>query len=370
MIQQRSNNRRIVICLVGLIMLMMWSSGSLAQRGQIGLKAQEFPPILIRSGEIELQVSYRHSSGARNPETPLTNGSIVRPGDAFRIVFTPDQEMHVYLYELTTNGQIQQLFPTDMTLDANFNYANPTQKGQTYDIRRQVNAQHSIKAIYLAASRTRHAQLEEQYHLMRVTQEQQNPHRAQLIRTELFRTIQRASVSNVLPVVHTNWIDSRSFHNPATPNEIVRVLQMPLGAAARNRLLTKGVPTDDDPSLSEEELKDLPTATLLNVFAERSADILPESYPLLAEYGRSLQTALRDGVFLIAAHSDNQGSERENEDLTRRRANAIRQFWQNEFQIADKQLLVKAYGAHVPMVSNETVEGRRLNNRIELIRLQ
>jgi OmpA-OmpF porin, OOP family len=69
---------------------------------------------------------------------------------------------------------------------------------------------------------------------------------------------------------------------------------------------------------------------------------------------------------LIEGHTDSVGSEAYNLELSERRADAVRDFLlQNGVNAA--QLTAHGYGKASPVASNDTVEGRQQNRRVELI---
>jgi len=69
---------------------------------------------------------------------------------------------------------------------------------------------------------------------------------------------------------------------------------------------------------------------------------------------------------LIEGHTDSVGSEAYNLDLSQRRADAVRNFLlQNGVNAA--QITTRGYGKASPVASNDTVEGRQQNRRVELI---
>ena len=108
----------------------------------------------------------------------------------------------------------------------------------------------------------------------------------------------------------------------------------------------------------------------LILFDYNSAAIKEESKPLLRMYGKVLQDELADTVLIVAGHTDSKGSDQYNLGLSRRRAEAVRQFFVSEYQIAENRLLIKPYGEKKPIESNATDEGRAKNRRVEFIRIQ
>ena len=69
----------------------------------------------------------------------------------------------------------------------------------------------------------------------------------------------------------------------------------------------------------------------------------------------------------IGGHTDSQGSEAFNEDLSRRRALAARDYLASR-GLNVSQLAVKGYGESAPVADNTTPEGRQENRRVVLRR--
>lgn len=71
----------------------------------------------------------------------------------------------------------------------------------------------------------------------------------------------------------------------------------------------------------------------------------------------------------IAGHTDNQGTEEDNLDLSERRAQAAFDYFVAHGQDPDR-FVVKGYGEEFPVASNDTPEGRARNRRIEFKALE
>ncbi len=69
---------------------------------------------------------------------------------------------------------------------------------------------------------------------------------------------------------------------------------------------------------------------------------------------------------IISAHTDSQGSERTNQILSQRRAWAVINYLRG-IGVGLYRLIPRAFGETVPIDTNDTVEGRRNNRRVELI---
>lgn len=324
------------------------------------------PVTISTSGGPIAKLSYFHKPANQHTEQPLSNGSIMQVGDVYRITFTPAKNCYVYIFEHDVSGKIVQLFPGNPAEDVSSQNSNPVQKDTAYyvpsrrNLWRTVN-QPMLRHLSLLASSEPDTTIEEQYQFMLSEQKAQNDFGTLLAQDELNRTIEIKSLSKVTPIIQPGWMKKRPFNSPMIAAQIIQVLRIPFSMRGGDF---------EEKTMTPEMLKGLPTATLLNLFKGRSAEILPESKPVLAEYGKALQTDLREVVIVIAAHTDNQGSPEENLQLAQRRAEAVQNFFYKHFQIPADRLRLYFYGGSQPLVSNETSEGRRLNNRIELIRIK
>ena len=66
----------------------------------------------------------------------------------------------------------------------------------------------------------------------------------------------------------------------------------------------------------------------------------------------------------IAGHTDSQGSDEYNKDLSKRRAQSVVNYLV-EKGISESQFVAEGYGEEVPVDTNETKEGRQNNRRVE-----
>jgi outer membrane protein OmpA-like peptidoglycan-associated protein len=98
-----------------------------------------------------------------------------------------------------------------------------------------------------------------------------------------------------------------------------------------------------------------------------SDELRPESEPVLQEIAAVL-AARRDWQLTIGGHTDNVGGDASNLDLSRRRAEAVRRALVERHGVDADRLSTQGLGASQPKDSNDTVEGRARNRRVELIR--
>ena len=97
-------------------------------------------------------------------------------------------------------------------------------------------------------------------------------------------------------------------------------------------------------------------------FDEGLATIKKESFELLNEVGDTI-LANKVGRVLIEGHTDDQGSDDINLDLSDARANSVRDYL-IERGVPEEQLLARGFGESRPIATNDTASGRALNRRV------
>ena len=98
-------------------------------------------------------------------------------------------------------------------------------------------------------------------------------------------------------------------------------------------------------------------------FDPGSAAISPRGAALLDRLVPILQSAPRAKIE-IGGHTDNTGNPKDNLDLSRRRATAVRQYLVSK-GVGGKRLTAVGYGQEKPTADNGTPQGRLKNRRIE-----
>ena len=69
---------------------------------------------------------------------------------------------------------------------------------------------------------------------------------------------------------------------------------------------------------------------------------------------------------MIIGHTDSMGSAAYNDQLSVRRAEAVKNLLMDQFDIDTLQVTVKGMGESQPLADNQTQEGRRLNRRVDI----
>ena len=103
------------------------------------------------------------------------------------------------------------------------------------------------------------------------------------------------------------------------------------------------------------------------LFDTDSDRIKPESAPAIRQIAKTLEgnPSLK---LLIEGHTDSAGDAAHNLDLSRRRAEAVKAALAGQFGIDGARLSAAGLGATMPVESNDTVQGRAQNRRVELVR--
>lgn len=103
-------------------------------------------------------------------------------------------------------------------------------------------------------------------------------------------------------------------------------------------------------------------------FATGKADILPESAASIKTVADLLKEHA-DLYLLIEGHTDNTGDFDKNRSLSKERADAVRTYLIEKFNIEGNRLKTKGNGQTNPVASNDTEEGRAKNRRVEIVKM-
>ncbi len=103
-------------------------------------------------------------------------------------------------------------------------------------------------------------------------------------------------------------------------------------------------------------------------FRTGKATILPKSFAMLNEVSDVLIKTPQMKVF-VEGHTDSQGSDKYNMDLSQKRAEAVKSYLSRRGVKSD-QMKAVGYGESQPMGSNKTDRGRAMNRRVEFNILQ
>jgi outer membrane protein OmpA-like peptidoglycan-associated protein len=100
------------------------------------------------------------------------------------------------------------------------------------------------------------------------------------------------------------------------------------------------------------------------LFETDSAVLKPAAVDRVVQLGEILAKYPEDRI-RIGGHTDDTGPNGYNEELSRRRADAVKDVLKSR-GVRDNQMLVMGYGETKPLASNKTSKGRSVNRRVEL----
>jgi outer membrane protein OmpA-like peptidoglycan-associated protein len=121
-------------------------------------------------------------------------------------------------------------------------------------------------------------------------------------------------------------------------------------------------------NLVEKQLTEQKRAVTYGIYFDFNKDtIKPESEPVLKEIVQAM-TDNPDWKLTVEGNTDNIGGDAYNLDLSKRRAAAVKETLVTRYHIAPDRLSTNGFGASHPIETNDTLEGRARNRRVELTR--
>jgi outer membrane protein OmpA-like peptidoglycan-associated protein len=119
-----------------------------------------------------------------------------------------------------------------------------------------------------------------------------------------------------------------------------------------------------DAKLPATELKERQTYFTENIlFGTDSDRINPRSYQTIRRIAQALKEV--DGKIKIIGHTDNTGKAEYNMELSKKRAESVKRTLVREFGIEASRIETEGKGQTEPIGSNDTVQGRAANRRVE-----
>ncbi len=110
-----------------------------------------------------------------------------------------------------------------------------------------------------------------------------------------------------------------------------------------------------------------PAARMKVQFDVNSANLRPSTYPLLAELGRALQDErLARQMICIKGHTDSDGDDAYNLQLSFDRADSVLNYLQASIGIPVDTFQVFGYGESMPLVANISTRQKQTNRRVEV----
>ncbi|HEY6878404.1 MAG TPA: OmpA family protein [Polyangiales bacterium] len=102
------------------------------------------------------------------------------------------------------------------------------------------------------------------------------------------------------------------------------------------------------------------------LFRSGKSDLLGPAQAKLSEVARALTQQSPDATIVVEGHTDSQGGQTLNLELSRRRAEAVRDYLTSHGVAADR-IRAEGLGFSRPLGDNGTPEGRANNRRVEIV---
>ncbi|MGB5319098.1 OmpA family protein, partial [Eudoraea sp.] len=120
--------------------------------------------------------------------------------------------------------------------------------------------------------------------------------------------------------------------------------------------------------LRSKLLKDGKFSTTGILFDSGSDKIKPESYGTLKKIADALQQESGMNIMIIG-HTDADGNDSSNLELSKNRATSVMNALTNEFGIAGDRLKTDGKGESDPVADNNTTQGKAQNRRVDFIKI-
>jgi outer membrane protein OmpA-like peptidoglycan-associated protein len=134
----------------------------------------------------------------------------------------------------------------------------------------------------------------------------------------------------------------------------------------RNRM-TRSLTTDEREKIVTIAKKK-PSIDLEINFEFNSAVIGAQAIPQVTALGQALSSEeLKGGTFLVAGHTDAKGTDGYNQNLSERRAEAVKRFLSEKYHIDSSKLVTVGYGETQLKVTSDPFAGE--NRRVQLVNM-
>lgn len=134
---------------------------------------------------LALDIRYTYRPKNEREFKPLNEDDVLQSGDNYKVIFTPEEDSYVYIFQRDSSGAIYQLFPMERFGDVEVNNFNPVRGGQTYYIPAEdksfrLDNQIGKETLYFVVSRQRDVALEKEYHKIALARQQSDTHKIEI----------------------------------------------------------------------------------------------------------------------------------------------------------------------------------------------
>jgi outer membrane protein OmpA-like peptidoglycan-associated protein len=151
------------------------------------------------------------------------------------------------------------------------------------------------------------------------------------------------------------------------PDGVVRhlpVVRYRVVRRRRSKIELQLTVVDNQGAQSHRSVVIYPPLPAFVLFKLDRAEVLPEGQARLMKLAHLLGDVVK---VTVEGHTDSTGSERHNQSLSTRRADAVAEVLERRLGLPERKVKARGFGERVPIASNETAAGRRLNRRVEVL---
>lgn len=125
-------------------------------------------PAAQPGGFLFFKINHVYREQGKGSFQALEEGSTLRSGDHYKIIFTPNQDCFVYIFQVDSANMVYSLFPMEQFGTLTLNNVNPLKAGETYYIPAEgksfvLDDQTGTERIYFLAAFERDTDLEAEY---------------------------------------------------------------------------------------------------------------------------------------------------------------------------------------------------------------
>ena len=127
----------------------------------------------------------------------------MQSGDHYKIMFTPDDDLYVYIFQIDSGGRIFRLFPMERFKDVIVRNVNPASKGKTYTLPSETQAfkldrNAGKERIYFLAFREPNKQVDGLYAELDQRREQRNRTEEDAVQLKLHRYFKKRGIEEIV----------------------------------------------------------------------------------------------------------------------------------------------------------------------------
>ena len=101
-------------------------------------------------------------------------------------------------------------------------------------------------------------------------------------------------------------------------------------------------------------------------FESNESKIMTKNIPLLTKVEKAIDVYPKSEI-IIEGHTDSQGDDQFNQNLSQERADSVKQYMINAMLIPNYRIIATGFGETRPIANNETALGRQKNRRIDIV---